>query len=352
MNVKCPNCRYKFDVNPTDVSENNEVSCSCPRCGTSFASQYIAPATEYVDNQIQQPALDKNRMSQPAVTQDQEADMYFAVMKRMKTGQYEEAGDYLSKLLELKPNEPIYLNIKNQLDGIKHSYLLATKYIQSGNLDQAELHVNKLLEISPNDPMYLSLKDELNEAQQKQEEKNRQREEANKAIERKRRDELEKKVDIASKLLHIKLPKSDILTDVVGNLNESQLKETSELIQEMPDYLKSYLEKQPGDFLSEWFKNSMAEKRQWIAINKSKLMPPEVSRKIQEDQLYRAANDHLMRGEFDKARDSVNRLLEMNPNDSRYQDLYLKLGSHTNSASGCMVLVLAVIISIASIIVL
>ena len=334
MNVKCPNCRYKFDVNPTDVNDNNEVGCSCPRCGASFTSQYIAPATEYVDNQIQQLALDKNRISQPDVTQDQEADMYFAVMKRMKAGQYEEAGDYL------------------QLDGIKHSYLLATKYIQSGNLDQAELLVNKLLEISPNDPMYLSLKDELNEAQQKQEEKNRQREEANKAIERKRRDELEKKVDIASKLLHIKLPKSDILTDVVGNLNESQLKETSELIQEMPDYLKSYLEKQPGDFLSEWFKNSMAEKRQWIAINKSKLMPPEVSRKIQEDQLYRAANDHLMRGEFDKARDSVNRLLEMNPNDSRYQDLYLKLGSHTNSASGCMVLILAVIISIASIIVL
>ena len=42
MNVKCPNCRYKFDIE-VKVNENNEVSCICPRCGNDFA---VKPSVE------------------------------------------------------------------------------------------------------------------------------------------------------------------------------------------------------------------------------------------------------------------------------------------------------------------
>ena len=42
MNVKCPNCRFKFDIE-VKINDNNEVSCICPRCGNDFA---VEPHTE------------------------------------------------------------------------------------------------------------------------------------------------------------------------------------------------------------------------------------------------------------------------------------------------------------------
>ena len=36
MNVKCPNCRFKFDVDAV-VGDDNQVTCVCPRCGNKFA---------------------------------------------------------------------------------------------------------------------------------------------------------------------------------------------------------------------------------------------------------------------------------------------------------------------------
>lgn len=178
MNVKCPNCRFKFDVNPTDVNEQNEVNCTCPRCGMAFTSQYIAPS---FNRPIEVPALQIDAQTQPVVSEEQEADLYYAVMKRMKAGQHEEAGIFLKKLLALKPDEPIYQEIKEQLDGIKRSYLLATKYISSGQLNLAELYVNDLLKVNPNDPMYLGLKEDLDEAKrvenQKKEEERKHEEE-------------------------------------------------------------------------------------------------------------------------------------------------------------------------------
>ena len=193
MNVKCPNCRYKFDVNPIEVDDQNEVNCTCPRCGTSFTTQYVAPAANHpVEGPVQQPSSNGDQ-SMPSVSGGQEADLYFAVMKRMKEGQYEEAGAYLSKLLELKPNDPIYLDVKEQLDGIKQSYLLATRFIQSGDLNSAVPHVNRLLEISPYDPMIVSLRDSLLQAQQqemlRQEELRRQEEERRREEERIKEEE-------------------------------------------------------------------------------------------------------------------------------------------------------------------
>lgn len=163
MNVKCPNCRFKFDVAPSDVNENNEVNCTCPRCGNVFVTRYIAPNVPAEPAPVQQPQYIGSEPSLPP--QEDEADLYYALMKRMKSGQHDEAGIYLRKLLALKPDEQMYLDIKRQLDSVKQSYLLATKYLKSGELDKAERHVNSLLEVSPNDPMYLSLKEDLAKAQ-------------------------------------------------------------------------------------------------------------------------------------------------------------------------------------------
>ena len=147
----------------------------------AFASQYIAPSS---NRPIEEPALPIDDQVPPIISEEQEADLYYAVMKRMKAGQHEEAGIYLKKLLALKPDEPIYQEIKEQLDGIKRSYLLATKYISSGQLNLAESYVNDLLKVNPNDPMYLGLKEDLDEA--KRQEELRRQEEA-RQLERKRR---------------------------------------------------------------------------------------------------------------------------------------------------------------------
>ena len=188
MNVKCPNCRFKFDVNPTDVNEQNEVNCTCPRCGKAFTSQYIAPVTEQpAEAPIQQPSPSAAPPS-PAISQEQETDLYYAVMKRMKAGQHEEAGIYLEKLLAMKPDEPMYLDIKKQLDGIKQSYLLANKYIRTGQWNLARLYIDDLLKANPNEPMYLSLQEELIEAQRAE----AQRQEMLRQQEEQRREEQRK----------------------------------------------------------------------------------------------------------------------------------------------------------------
>ena len=231
MNVKCPNCRFKFDVNPTEVDEQNEVNCTCPRCGTSFTTQYVAPAVNHpVEEPVQQPSSNGDQ-PMPSASGGQEADLYFAVMKRMKEGQYEEAGAYLSKLLELNPNDPIYLNVKEQLDGIKQSYLLATRLIQSGDLNSAEAHVNRLLEISPYDPMIVSLKDSLLKAQQqemsrqeemrRQEEERRREEELKKEEERKieeRKKEEERRIEELKQEEERKRKKAQVNSKIIGGV--------------------------------------------------------------------------------------------------------------------------------------
>lgn len=50
MEVKCPNCRFKFDVNPNE--DGVDVNCVCPRCGNKFSVKSPAPAKTKVDNTI------------------------------------------------------------------------------------------------------------------------------------------------------------------------------------------------------------------------------------------------------------------------------------------------------------
>lgn len=38
MNVKCPNCRFKFDV--TAPPEGGAIECICPRCGNKFSHEF------------------------------------------------------------------------------------------------------------------------------------------------------------------------------------------------------------------------------------------------------------------------------------------------------------------------
>lgn len=159
MNVKCPNCRFKFDVNPNDVIEQ---TCICPRCGNTFTVQNTDNENGRPSDQHVAPSITERRAK--AVSHESEVELYYALRNRMETGQHEEASSYLVKLLELNPDEPMYLKIKDDLDKIKQSYFLATKYIQAGKLNLAKLYMNDLLQLAPNHPMYLNLKESFDQA--------------------------------------------------------------------------------------------------------------------------------------------------------------------------------------------
>ena len=167
MNVKCPNCRFKFDVTPTDVDEI-DVNYTCPRCGKMFTAQNADVKTEHPQSPVQPIASSVNDISVQSHPQESEMELYYALMNRMEAGQHDAAGAYLAKLLELNPNEPMYLKIKEDLDKIKQSYFMATKYIQSGQLNLAKLYINDLLNLAPNHPMFMNLKERLLQAEKEE----------------------------------------------------------------------------------------------------------------------------------------------------------------------------------------
>ena len=68
MNVKCPNCRYKFDVNPSE--DGIDVNCVCPRCGNRFSVNSPAPAKPKTDDiKIEQQEPKPHQTQQQAATQ-------------------------------------------------------------------------------------------------------------------------------------------------------------------------------------------------------------------------------------------------------------------------------------------
>ena len=396
MNVKCPNCRYKFDVNPTGVNENNEVNCSCPRCGNAFASEYIPPVDITVEPPIDQPQNPGNNQPLGFSTQEQEADLYYALMTQMKAGNFGEAGIYLEKLLSLKPGEPVYLSIKEQLDGIKQSFLLATKFIQTGELDKAEPHINSLLQIRPDEPMYLNLKEELDKAQrieaqrkeqQRQQEKARRLEEERhreqQRLEEERRREQqrleEERRREQQRLEEERRREQQLLEEeqqqrednrkalnkmLIGlgmsheswmelNLNDEQVQETIDIINSLPPELESTFAEMPSGQLVAWVKLPTTNKRQWVKQQKKNPLS-----NIIDQQTYKKAFDYYMnQGLYDAARHYLDKLLELNPIDTEYLKLKEDLDSksrnsvkkHKSSGRGCMVVIFAIIISLASI---
>lgn len=208
MNVKCPNCRFKFDVNPADANAYIEVNCTCPRCGKSFVAQVQEPGPkpQMEPPPHREPVVEPTQsqpQSQPQL-QGSEVDLYYTAMKCMEDGMGYEARAYVNRLLELNPNESLYIQLKEKLDRadeekrreeerIKTLYFSAMKCIDSAQFSQAAEYIKSLVAVSPNKPMYQNLWNRLDEAQrleaQRQEEL-RQQEEARRREEERRHKEL------------------------------------------------------------------------------------------------------------------------------------------------------------------
>lgn len=325
MNVKCPNCRFKFDVNPTDVNANNEVNCTCPRCGMAFTSQYVAPANNLP---MGEPARPIGAPMPPVDVEEQEADLYYAVMKRMKAGQHEEAGIYLEKLLALKPDEPIYRNIKEQIDNIKRAYLLATKYINSGQLNLAEMYVDDLLKVNPNDPMYLSLRNDLDQAQHRellrQEELLRQQKAHRREEERRHEEARQEELRI---LEEAQLEEERLFAEAQHKAQEEKIIELIESgeLDNAESELDKALEDSPDD--PEYL--SLKERLEECRVEE-----------LRQKEILRQAEEEL-REEERMGKDEVSEHLK--------QVLYGENDdSNDSSGSGCMVVILAFIVTLAS----
>ena len=375
MNVKCPNCRFKFDVNPTDVNEQNEVNCTCPRCGKTFVSQVLeSNAKPPVEQPANQGPVAEPIGPQPQVQaqpEESEVELYYAAMKCIENGQNEEAKAYVTRLLQLNPTEQLYIKFKDKLDQadelkrkeeerIKTIYFSAMKCIDSCQFDQAEIHIRNLLDINPGNTMYQNLQNRLIEARRMEELRQatlRQQEETRKREEeqRKQQELLEK----ARRTLKDMFAGNNFDMEVMRGLNitDAQVKGTSDVIDTMPQDVREILLKLSFDQLVDWLRKPTNEKLQWVANAKENLLTPEQKRKMEEEQLYEKAQDYINQGLFNTAQDYVNRLLEMYPDNPKYQALSQKLGnsgsndsgeSGRSGGSGCMVVILALIISVAA----
>lgn len=89
MNVKCPKCRYKFDVDIV-VNDSNEVTCICPRCGNRFEVEppeeptpqsVVEEITAPVPQPQEPPALPPPVAEQPQI-QQAEPEVQYVYIER------------------------------------------------------------------------------------------------------------------------------------------------------------------------------------------------------------------------------------------------------------------------------
>ena len=331
MNVKCPNCRFKFEVNP-----NNELNCTCPRCGKSF----VALALEPVPASPPVQAANREPVAGPAQPQSQpkvsEVDLYYSAMRCMEQDLIDKARAYVTQLLQMNPNEPLYIQLKESLDQadeakrskeerIRTMYFLAMKCIDSAQFDQATEYINSLLAVSPNDPMYQNLWNRLIEKQnleaQRQEELRRQ-DEARWLEEERRREETrledERRLQEAWLEAERKLQKERFFGYLEADEYDKAKSQLDQLLEENPDdpvYLG--LKKR----LEEYRLNDLRQK--------------EILRRAEEE----------LKEEERKGKDEASEHLKQVLNGENYEMQKQSLGG---SGSGCMVVILAVIVTLAS----
>ena len=106
-------------------------------------------------------------MSNP---QSSEAELYFTAKELMDKERYQEARPYVTKLLEISPDEALYRGLKEELDiidenkrYIEQKYNEAVDYINNDQPELAEPIVEELLEANPYEPRYRNLKARLKE---------------------------------------------------------------------------------------------------------------------------------------------------------------------------------------------
>ena len=168
MNVKCPNCRFKFDIG-IHSNECKENECICPRCGKLISINQLKEVQLTADKDVQTPA--------DAIPQGSEVELFFEAKRLIDEGSYEKALGYVSKLLEISPNEILYLNLKELIDKtdeekrkskerVEQMYSSAIHHIETNELELAETLINELQEISPNEPFHEELKTKLSAARQ------------------------------------------------------------------------------------------------------------------------------------------------------------------------------------------
>ena len=163
MNVKCPNCRFKFDIG-IHSNECKENECICPRCGKLISINQLKEVQLTADKDVQTPA--------DAIPQGSEVELFFEAKRLIDEGSYEKALGYVSKLLEISPNEILYLNLKELIDKtdeekrkskerVEQMYSSAIHHIETNELELAESLINELQEIldkndipyAPQDPV-------------------------------------------------------------------------------------------------------------------------------------------------------------------------------------------------------
>ena len=111
MNVKCPNCRFKFEVSFDNNQAGEEVNCTCQRCGRLFP--VVVEATPFeeepveIEQAVLQPEPEQN-VSIPAVD-SVEQELYQDACEALRQFRLDDARVCINQLVAMRPNSVEYL---------------------------------------------------------------------------------------------------------------------------------------------------------------------------------------------------------------------------------------------------
>lgn len=124
MNVKCPNCRFKFEVSLDNSQAGEEVNCTCRRCGRQFPIIVETTPLEEgpieVDEVVQQPEIEQIA-SVPTIDPIEEG-LYQDACEALQRFRIDDARNCIHQLLAIRPNSVEYLRLQNQLSQAETEY--------------------------------------------------------------------------------------------------------------------------------------------------------------------------------------------------------------------------------------
>ena len=119
MNVKCPNCRFKFDAPTDNANPGEEMTCTCQRCGRQFTVVVEAPeaaepaAAPQAQAQSPMPAPRPDTNS-PISIDPAEHAVYQEACEALHQWRLDDARELINQLMAWKPNIPQYRALQEQ----------------------------------------------------------------------------------------------------------------------------------------------------------------------------------------------------------------------------------------------
>ena len=119
MNVKCPNCRFKFDAPTDNANPGEEITCTCQRCGRQFPVVVEVPEAVVPEPaaqpQVQSPIpAPVTNVTSPKPIYPAEHAVYQEACEALHQWRLDDARELVNQLMATNPNVPQYRALQEQ----------------------------------------------------------------------------------------------------------------------------------------------------------------------------------------------------------------------------------------------